>query len=337
MTSQRALHLGIDKIKPNPALAARLPADVARRYHALPLTEADGEITVAMADPDDAEACQAITRMLGASTYLVQADPELIDRLIAEMYLPGGDLHPSMLVWSPDQQVARTLAPFVQNLAEVLTAQWTQSIIPETDQKMIPTLTKQIRKTHADLLLYPIEELKQNERRTITSVQEELLDKLSISQLITTNLHWPIKRLLLIVRNEVCDDPAIQWALKIAGPSAAQITVLPITMRISGVYRLGTNLEPNLVNLLNPSTELGQKLRRISRLLVDNRIETTLKFREEPAYWQIRWEVNEGDYDMLIIGREPRNPYMRGLVGELVKPLLGWIDRPILITKPLPE
>ena len=53
-TSQRkTAYLTLDELTADRELARRLPPDLAWRYHALPLAEDNGRVTVAMADPDD--------------------------------------------------------------------------------------------------------------------------------------------------------------------------------------------------------------------------------------------------------------------------------------------
>ena len=81
MVKNRALHLGLNQIKPNPAIVTGLPRDIEQRYHVLPITEADGKVTVAMANPEDPEASQAVVSLLGNSVYLVHADMDVIDKI----------------------------------------------------------------------------------------------------------------------------------------------------------------------------------------------------------------------------------------------------------------
>lgn len=61
----RTAYLARDQQATEPDLAQRLPPHVAMRYHALPLAEDNGRITVAMADPDDADAREAIVAARG--------------------------------------------------------------------------------------------------------------------------------------------------------------------------------------------------------------------------------------------------------------------------------
>ena len=38
--------------------------------------------------------------------------------------------------------------------------------------------------------------------------------------------------------------------------------------------------------------------------------------------------------DLIVIAADPGDWWMRRLLRELIKPLLRWIDRPVLVTKP---
>ena len=79
-------HLTLDSPAIIPRLVRRLPPALAFRFHALPLAEGKGYITVAMADPDDAEARAALAAALGMRLYVVKADPMVIDGLLSEVW-----------------------------------------------------------------------------------------------------------------------------------------------------------------------------------------------------------------------------------------------------------
>ena len=79
--------LQVEHHHPDPQLAALLPCDLARRCHALPIAADGKRITVAMAHPEDPVARQAVLDSLGPETYVVQADPEEMERLRELGYL----------------------------------------------------------------------------------------------------------------------------------------------------------------------------------------------------------------------------------------------------------
>jgi hypothetical protein len=104
-------YLTLDQLDADPMLAQRLPAELARRYHALPVAEDNGRITVVMADPEDVAACDAIASALGIGNrvqqpsplFLVRGDPSSIDALVSHVW---GDPTPSlnMLLITPADQ-----------------------------------------------------------------------------------------------------------------------------------------------------------------------------------------------------------------------------------------
>ena len=67
--------------------------------------------------------------------------------------------------------------------------------------------------------------------------------------------------------------------------------------------------------------------------LVDWQIEGKLRLRDEPVDQQVRCEVAEGNYDLVIFGAETHQAISRWVWGQLVNPLLSWADRPVLIAK----
>jgi hypothetical protein len=87
--------------------------------------------------------------------------------------------------------------------------------------------------------------------------------------------------------------------------------------------------------LFSLRTEPGQQLRCLSHRLAQWQIEGTLRFRQGEPEWQIRWEVMDRNYDLIVIGAEPYGRWPRLLMAELVAPMLGWLNRPLLIARPV--
>jgi len=84
---KQVLHyLELNRLEPNLQLARLLPPDLALRYHALPVAKDGERITVAMADPNDVKAREAVLTTLGKSTCIVQADVNAIDGLLEDLW-----------------------------------------------------------------------------------------------------------------------------------------------------------------------------------------------------------------------------------------------------------
>jgi nucleotide-binding universal stress UspA family protein len=101
------------------------------------------------------------------------------------------------------------------------------------------------------------------------------------------------------------------------------------------MYNLGNRLQTGLDVLLSPNTPSGQQLRRIAQRLTRWQIESDLRLRQGEPDCQVREEVADGNYDLIIVGAEPYGRLHRLLPDELVGPLLRWVNRPLLIARPI--
>ena len=79
--------IDLDSVRIDPAWALRVPASIALRRLALPLCAVDGRLVVAMADPGDSAAAEAVSRAAGMPVEPRAADRE---RLRAWLLPPAG-------------------------------------------------------------------------------------------------------------------------------------------------------------------------------------------------------------------------------------------------------
>ena len=161
------------------------------------------------------------------------------------------------------------------------------------------------------------------------------INQLPASLLVSWRPCWPVRTILLIARGEDTDEAAVEWVGRLARPSGAKVVILPILSSFPSVYAPVSFEETALGKLLSPTTESGKQLRCLSQRLVRWQIEGSLRFRQGEPEWQIRQEVTEGNYDLIVIGAEPRGRLQRLLLGELVNQMFGWLDRPLLVARPV--
>jgi nucleotide-binding universal stress UspA family protein len=93
-------------------------------------------------------------------------------------------------------------------------------------------------------------------------------------------------------------------------------------------------MDSSLPTLLASATPLGQQLRGAAQRLVACEIEGTLRLRQGVPDWQIYREVVQGNPDLVAVSTKPRQWWRRWLAGDAVDPLLGKMDRPLLIVEP---
>lgn len=87
---QQCRHKGIPllDLKPDmiaPSVAGRVDLDTAQRLHAVPVSEEDGLVTVAMADPFDAQALEALGQLLKSGVVPVYSTPTAIDEALERL------------------------------------------------------------------------------------------------------------------------------------------------------------------------------------------------------------------------------------------------------------
>lgn len=325
-----AKHLALDRLVINPKLARRLPSALAFRYHALPLAEDNSCITVAMADPDDALARAAIAAALGAKLYVVQADPAAIDGLLAETW-PEASQHPlRLLVYHQDNSLNGEVCAYAEHLSRMLDGRLThlQSVAPAA----IDDLVGEAEPGYDLVILGEPDGQYTLERLLSSPATAEPSPSAPISLLIAQRPRWPLKRLLLVTRGYETDDAAVDWITRLAQPSRAAVTVLAVVPEMpTTMSNPAPRLQCGLADWLTTDTALGQQLRHIAQRLANWGTAGTLRFRQGPPEQQIRCEIAEEDYDLIVVANDHSSWWLRQLLGELIPDLMSWIDRPIMI------
>jgi nucleotide-binding universal stress UspA family protein len=151
------------------------------------------------------------------------------------------------------------------------------------------------------------------------------------SVLIARRPRWPLRRMLLVIRDQSTDDVSVDWIVRLAQPSGATVRVLALVPPVPAMGDQAVCTPHGLAESLAADTTLGRQIRRIARRLVSWESEGILRFRQGTAESQLQREVAEGDYDLIVIAADPPGQWLRQLLGELASPLLNWTDRPVLI------
>jgi hypothetical protein len=306
-------HLALDDPTLVPALARRLPPNLAFRYHALPVAEDKGTITVAMADPDDAAAREAIAAALGARPYVVRGAPERIDVLLAEIWPEVA--HPALhwLVCAP----AGSAQAYVQYIGGLLDSR------PDT-LASAGDLIEQARPGYELILLW------EPDLDQIEQVLSNTRDASCPALLAVRHPRLLLRKVLLIVGGEASENISVRWTVRLARPSIAAVTVLAVAPAIPRINHGAIHMERGMPALLATDTALGRQMRRVARRLQNWGIDGRLRLREGSLDQQVRLEMAAEDYDMIIAAAEPGDG---GLPGEVIGPLLWQADRPVLVTR----
>ncbi len=323
-------YLTIDVIDSSPRLASKLPSHLARQYHAIPIASDKKRVTVAMANPEDPVARKAIRSAVISPATLVKADSTIIDSLIAKCYSETSNAPLKFLAWTPDEKVNPVNQTYIQSFTKLFNADLTWFESSEKKSEAFSSLVEDIKTLNIDLLISscPADSLQQ--RLALVPGEKKILHHCSTSLLTLKTPRWPIKQILLVLQDHHIDGCAVEWAIRLAHASKASLTILPVIPAVPAMY---ADMQHDLTKLLSSDCHLGSHLHQVARRLVDWEIPGTIKLRDEDPEWQIRWEVDEGDNDLIIIGADLQNRFRNLVVKDLVLPLLTWVHIPVLISQ----
>ena len=325
-------YLHLDCIKIDHDLKRLLPQEVAYRYCALPVAQDGNRITVAMAYPDDRNASAAVISAIGGPICLVQADPQEIEKRLAELWPQNPESRLRLLLWSSTTATAVSLDSYAQSLTKLLDADLIQINIPWRGVKSINELSCVAEQIRPDLIIFQLHNPAHLKRMLLDSIIQKQIDRLPASVIIPQNPRWPLAKILLTIPD--CDseeESAIRWAVQLARSGQTAVTVLPLLPSVPGWY--GSFIQHSLQALLEAEDPMGLKMRSISKRFSEDEINGTFKLREGEPLNQLRYELLTSDPDLVIIPSSPHNTLRRWMTGDLVNPLLAWADRPILISK----
>jgi nucleotide-binding universal stress UspA family protein len=305
---------------------------LAFRYHALPVAEDEGHITVAMADPYDDVARDAIITALGSPSCVVSCSGAAIDTLLSQIWSAECSDKKQFLVYTEASRISETLQAYSQYLGQLSTAEI--SLANPTGWHDTETLNQLVQQDGYDLIIW--EDPRQTTNQGLPSrAAYGKIAKVDGSVLLVRDSRWPIRQMLLVVRGEESDSMAVDWVVRLARPSCARVTVLTIVSPVPAMYGGLARMQQSLDALLKTNTALGQQMRHIARQLVDHDIEAVLRLRQGTQDGQICCEISSNEYDMIIVAGRQYNQAKRWLLGERISSLLRIGGQPILIAKEL--
>ncbi|UCC64360.1 MAG: universal stress protein [Anaerolineae bacterium] len=336
LDTHRTRHLNRDDLAVNPRLARRLPPDLAWRYRALPVAEESGRITVAMADPDDAAAREAIEAALGTACCAVRGNPAAIEALLRELWPQEATRPLRLLVCVQAGPAADELQNYAQAIGSLLDARLDGWPVAGDMDATLDALTKATEQADYDLII--LGQLSQTlVQRLLSAVVAHMAPGWRpTSLLLARRPRWPLKRLLLVMQGQEVDNLVVDWVVRLARPSAAAVTVLRWVLPTSSPSRGEVPAQQGLNALLTADTALGQQMRRVSQRLVNWEIESRLRFCQGPPGQRIHRELAEGNYDLIAVAAELARTGLgkKSHLGELTTLLLCWADQPVLIVGP---
>jgi nucleotide-binding universal stress UspA family protein len=338
----------LDKLVADPRLARRFPLDLARRFHALPVAEQDGRVTVAMANPDDQVARVAVETTLGLASFLVRVDSKVVDALIDAAWNTEDHDTLRMLAHISPGPSHDQLTQYAQQMASLLQADLLPAELPQEElfrqKAKIDAQAQNAKATVEACNLYLFDSTDHPRlarllaepgiRTRPETLPEHVSWPYTRAALIARHPRWPLQRILLVITGEDVDQAAVEWMLRLARASHSVVAALAVVPPVPAMYGQRSALAQTLPALLSSNSTMGRRMRHTARLMVEWEIEGTLRLRQGPPDWQIRRELADKEYDVVVMGTKPRRQWLRRLEGDGLCCLLRFARQPVLIALP---
>lgn len=332
--SRRTAYLALERLATDPELARRLPFALAQRYHALPLAEEGGRVTVALANPDDEQARAAILDALGPESCVVRGDSQTIDERLAEIWGDGARCPLVMRVCAFPDPLSDALWDYAQALQSLLGARL-DGITTAAEARDLANeggwadCDLAILSRCSGSLIRRLLSRPTSEDRAVSRQRD-----VGFAILAVHEPRWPLQRILLVLCGQATDELAVDWVLRLACPSRASVTALAVLPPVPAMYRGLSSMEQSLASVLAADTPLGQRMREVARRLVDRKVDGTLCLRQGAPDQQICREIERSDYDLVVVATRSCRWWLRQLKGDPICALQRRVNRPVLFVEP---
>jgi hypothetical protein len=336
--NRHAAFLSLRDLTPDLDAARLLPLAVARRYRALPIAQDSGHITVAMADPADSSAREAVTAALLARSagrvddwqqvYLVQGDPALIDSWLADPTLADSEqainspADPPFDIWlrEPLHGDKAAIIAYGEQVASLL-ATSLRRFDPLDRGSGWPFVAAHC--AHR-LVIVPCFDY------NLPSPLQANGDGGGAAVMYACQPRWPLRRLLLIVRGDPVDDAALVWTTRLARAGEATVTALLVAPHVPTAHVPPAH--DDISNLLSPNNAMGHKMQHAVQRLAVTQLDAVLHLRQGAPETVIREELASTPYDLVVAGVAVRSADAQWRLRPLLHKLLPDLRCPLLLT-----
>src|SRR5690606_21202306 len=122
------------------------------------------------------------------------------------------------------------------------------------------------------------------------------------SLLISRQVTWPIRNILLLMRGQATDRATVEWGVRLAQRAGSQVTLLVV---LPPQVKHKERYDSQLADILVRDTIPGRYVRQVLNRVVSLDIEAVLRLRQGALPQQVRKEVARSDYDLVVTSAEP--------------------------------
>ncbi|MDI9549656.1 MAG: universal stress protein [Chloroflexota bacterium] len=300
--------IDVNHVTPDLELVARVPHEMALYYMALPLAREDGEVSVAIAHPENAAALARLSRLLDGPIVPVRGSSAAIRSLLQAMRPTGAPSTPGILFWSGRAEWQPAAAAWAEQLSRLLDAPVARCDIPGTVPGGI------LRQRHKLVILgQPI-------NGAGLDIFEQAAGPLFLMRSASVA---PLRRILVVLRGFSSDEQVLQWGARLAQRGPADLTLLP----------MNSTSPQTPYRALEDNGSYRQEIENFFRSAETGDIRACLSMRSGDPVRQIADEAANGSYDLILISAEGDGVFVGRVLAELDR-CEAHSGRPVLILRP---
>lgn len=150
--------------------------------------------------------------------------------------------------------------------------------------------------------------------RFATSTMTKVATKAATNVLVVQEQPTSLNRILVCTAGRAADRPLIEKSASLAKEAKSKVMLLFVSDPVPVMYTGLKTMEETLAELLESDTLQAQELKWSVQHFKDEGVEAKLKLRSGIVIDEIHHEINEGDYDLVIVGAQTENNFWNELL-----------------------
>jgi nucleotide-binding universal stress UspA family protein len=193
----------------------------------------------------------------------------------------------------------------------------------------------EIARTSYDLVAVGALGQRRSRQAFFDSVGMRIVERAESSVLLIKGDYRELSRLLICASGAQVGQVAIQAGASLTCGAGAQATVLHVVDAMPAMYTGLEQMEETLAELLQSESDSSRQLKWAARTVNKECKLSNLKLRRGIVADEILREGREGNYDLIVLGSSrAANGFVRILMGDLTREILGRAHRPVLVVCP---
>ena len=170
--------------------------------------------------------------------------------------------------------------------------------------------------------------------RFVTSIMKKVATKASANVLVVKEVTTMLRRILICTAGRTVDHSLIREGARLAKGTGAEVTILFVTDPMPGMYAGLETMAETLAELLQTDTIQAQQLKWDAQYCVEEDVPAHIKLRRGIITDEIHHEINEGNYDLVIVGTQVGNNFWNGLlVGTITGDIVELSTSSVLVVR----